>query len=62
MTCGGEVVIEDSLRNHGLIRQDGVVSTAEGAGVIADSNWGIVKIVPILLLLLRIIVHKVVSI
>ena len=62
MTCGGEVVIEDSLRNDGLVREDGVVSTAEGAGVVTDSDGSVVKILSFPLLLLALVLQEVVNI
>ena len=62
MTCGGEIVIEDSLRNDGLLREDGVVSTAEGAGVVTDSDGSVVKILSFPLLLLALVLQEVVNI
>ena len=55
-------MIEDSLRNDGLLREDGVVSTAEGAGVVTDSDGSVVKILSFPLLLLALVLQEAVNI
>ena len=55
-------MIEDSLWDDGLVRQAGVVLTAEGAGVVTDSDGSEVKIFSLALLLIHLVLQEVVNI
>ena len=62
LTCGGIVVVEDSLRNGCLVRENRVISTIEGAGVVTDRDGSVVQIFSFTLLLIPFVLQEVVRI
>ena len=51
-------MVEDSLWNGCLVREDRVVRTAEGAGVVTDRNGSVVKIFTFTLLLIPFVLQE----
>ena len=55
-------MIEDSLRDDGLVGEGGVIRTAEGAGVVTDRDGSVVQIFSFPLLLVALVIKEVVNI
>ena len=50
-------MVDDCLRD-GLVSQEGVILTAVRAGVVTDRDRSVVKIVPFLLLLIKVVLQE----
>ena len=62
LTCGTKIVVEDGLWNGCLVREDRVIGTIEGAGVVTDRDGSVVKIFSFALLLIPFVLQEVVRI
>ena len=55
-------MVEDSLWNGSLVREDRVIRTIEGAGVVTDRDGSVVKIFSFTLLVLSLVLQEVLRI
>ena len=62
LTCGTKIVVEDGLWNGCLVREDRVIGTIEGAGVVTDRDGSVVQIFSFTRLVISLVLQEVVRI